>query len=496
VSPQDPYISADSARLAAIVENLADAVVGTDRDRLITDWNPAAERLFGYRRDEVIGRHAGMLYPSRLSQESERRWRDVQHGAEGFARVETEGVRRDGTVFDVELTAVRVDDPDASLACSATYRDISQRKRSERALQEQTLRLKALEIGERGPAGGGEHQVDENVREQELVKQIVDLVRIHLEMDVAWLGELTDDEQIFHQVSGHAFDFAPGRTTPREETICTRLIEGMVPEVIPDTRQEAAIAQLPGVIDGVASYVGVPVWLPNGELFGTLCAAGAEPDQSLSDRDTGLLHVLAAILGDQIDLQRTRLAQARSRAERAALSALLAALDARDQYTGTHSQAVVDLARVVATELGLSADEIDAAGQVALLHDLGKVGVPDTILQKPGPLSTLEWDLMRQHPAIGARMVSGIEPLSHLAPAIHAEHERWDGAGYPDGLAGAEIPMAARITFACDAYHAMISDRPYRKALGREHAVEELRSNSGTQFDPAVVAALLVALGV
>jgi PAS domain S-box-containing protein len=494
VNPDDQHTSAVAARLAAIVENLADAVVGTDRDRTITDWNPAAERLFGYGREAVVGRHASMLVPPALREESDRVWREVQRGTDGFIRVETERMCRDGTIVDVELTMVRVDDPDGSLACSATYRDISQRKRTERDLADQTMRLKALAIAERGRPTGLGPQLDERGHEQELVEQVVDLVRLHLEMDVAWLGELTEDEQIFHAVSGHAFDFEPGRVTPRSETICSRLVAGVVPEVIPDTRREAAVAQLPGVLEGVASYVGVPVWLPGGELFGTLCAAGGEPMEGLSEHDTGLLHVLAAILGDQIDHQRTRVVQARARAERAALSALLAALDARDQYTGSHSQAVVELARDVAAELGLSQDAIESAGQVALLHDLGKVGVPDTVLQKPGPLSALEWELMRQHPAIGARIVAAIEPLSHLAPAIHAEHERWDGDGYPDGLAGEEIPIAARITLVCDAYHAMISDRPYRLALGRDHAFEELRRYSGTQFDPAVVAALLAAL--
>jgi PAS domain S-box-containing protein len=495
VTPDDQHTSADAARLAAIVENLADAVVGTDRDRVITDWNPAAARLFGYGREEVVGRHASMLVPPGLREESDRVWREVQRGTDGFMRVETERMRRDGLIIDVELTMARVDDPDASLACSATYRDITQRKRTERDLTEQTMRLKALAIAERGRPAGPGAEPDERVHEQELVEQVVDLVRLHLEMEVAWLGELTEDEQIFHAVSGHAFDFAPGRVTPREETICSRLVAGIVPEVIPDTRQMAAVAQLPGVLDGVASYVGVPVWLPGGQLFGTLCAADSRPAESLSERDTSLLHVLAAILGDQIDHQRKRVVQAQAHAERAALSALLAALDARDRYTGTHSQAVVELARAVAAELGLPRDEIESAGQVAQLHDLGKVGVPDTILQKPGPLTALEWELMHQHPAIGARIVSAIEPLSHLAPAILAEHERWDGDGYPDGLAGEEIPVAARITLVCDAYHAMISDRPYRLALGREHAIEELRQHSGTQFDPAVVTALLAALG-
>ena len=128
---------------------------------------------------------------------------------------------------------------------------------------------------------------------------------------------------------------------------------------------------------------------------------------------------------------------------------------------------------------------------MALLHDIGKVGVPDAVLLKPAPLDESEWALMRRHPEIGARIVAEVEGLSHMAPAILADHERWDGLGYPLGLAGEAIPIASRITFACDAYHAMVSDRPYRAAMSHANAVEELRRNSGTQFDPRIVEALL-----
>ena len=110
------------------------------------------------------------------------------------------------------------------------------------------------------------------------------------------------------------------------------------------------------------------------------------------------------------------------------------------------------------------------------------------MLQKQGRLTEGEWELMRQHPAIGERIVAATATLAHLAPAVRAEHERWDGRGYPDGLAETAIPIASRIVLACDAYHAMTSDRPYRAALGPEAAREELRSHAGSQFDPVVVA--------
>jgi HD-GYP domain-containing protein (c-di-GMP phosphodiesterase class II) len=122
------------------------------------------------------------------------------------------------------------------------------------------------------------------------------------------------------------------------------------------------------------------------------------------------------------------------------------------------------------------------------------MGVPDAILNKPGPLGDREWAMMREHHMIGERIVSSVEGFAHLAPIIRAEHERWDGKGYPDGLRGEEIPLTSRIVFACDAWHAMIYDRPYREALDLRMAIAELKGNSGTQFCPVIVEALLDAI--
>jgi HD-GYP domain-containing protein (c-di-GMP phosphodiesterase class II) len=148
----------------------------------------------------------------------------------------------------------------------------------------------------------------------------------------------------------------------------------------------------------------------------------------------------------------------------------------------------------VARRLGLDEAQVQEVEQVAVLHDIGKVAVPDSVLQKAGPLSDSEWELMRQHPGVGERIVASLQTLSHLARPIRAEHERYDGSGYPDGLAGDRIPIASRITLACDAFHAMTSTRPYRAAMSEREARAELRAHAGTQFDPDVVEALLAEL--
>jgi diguanylate cyclase (GGDEF)-like protein len=173
------------------------------------------------------------------------------------------------------------------------------------------------------------------------------------------------------------------------------------------------------------------------------------------------------------------------------IAALASALQERDRYTGDHSESVVDLTAKVGEALALGAEEISRVRTAALLHDIGKVGVPDEILHKPGPLSDREWEIMRQHPAIGERILRAIPGLGDVARIVRHEHERWDGKGYPDELAGVAIPVGSRIILACDAYHAMTSDRPYRQAMPHDEALAELSSNAGIQFDPDVVQALV-----
>jgi len=138
---------------------------------------------------------------------------------------------------------------------------------------------------------------------------------------------------------------------------------------------------------------------------------------------------------------------------------------------------------------GLSPDRVADVRSAAELHDVGKVAIPDDILEKPSALSDEEWTFMRRHTLIGARIVAAAPALDRVAPLVRSSHERWDGRGYPDGLAGEEIPLGARIVAVCDAFHAMTSDRPYGQALDPEMALEELERCAGTQFDPAVVGA-------
>jgi putative nucleotidyltransferase with HDIG domain len=173
------------------------------------------------------------------------------------------------------------------------------------------------------------------------------------------------------------------------------------------------------------------------------------------------------------------------------LEALMEALDARDSETQGHSRRVAEYTVAVARRLGISEDELTQFRWGALLHDVGKIGIPDAILRKPGPLTPDEWKIMKQHPGMGARILSSIKFLGPAVDVVACHQERYDGAGYPRGLKGEKIPLGARIFSVVDCLDAMKMDRPYRRGTTYEKVREELIEYSGTQFDPKVVEVFL-----
>ncbi len=173
------------------------------------------------------------------------------------------------------------------------------------------------------------------------------------------------------------------------------------------------------------------------------------------------------------------------------VEALANALEAKDEYTHSHARWITDMSLRVGRELGLTPLALKRLELGALFHDIGKIGIPASILLKEGPLDEAERRLIETHPELGERILGPIEQLADVRPIVRACHERWDGTGYPDGLRGGEIPIEARIIFACDAYHAMTTDRPYRERLSAEAACSELEQFAGSQFDPEVISAVL-----
>jgi diguanylate cyclase (GGDEF)-like protein len=255
-----------------------------------------------------------------------------------------------------------------------------------------------------------------------------------------------------------------------------------------DEATTAAVAERCRDSIGGACSVGVAAWHDGLDADGLLDQA----DRALMlAKRTGKGRVAVANAEVERELA---LLQSRSGSP-AAVQALAAAIEERDNETHEHSGQVVHLSRGVAMMLGLMADDVDRIANAALLHDVGKLAIPSEILDKTGPLSREEWDVMAEHPVVGERILMRTKELGGLAPIVRHEHEHWDGTGYPDGLEGHRIPLGSRVIFACDAYVAMVTSRPYRPALSPAEAVAELRAGAGTKFDPEVIDALLDLLG-
>ncbi|MEA2420425.1 MAG: hypothetical protein QOE60_2631 [Thermoleophilaceae bacterium] len=181
-----------------------------------------------------------------------------------------------------------------------------------------------------------------------------------------------------------------------------------------------------------------------------------------------------------------------NRAYRGTVMLLSDVLEHEDEYTADHSRSVVDLVNAVADELEIDSDERQELEFAAMLHDVGKISIPKEILHKPAALTDPEFEIIKGHTIEGQFMLDRVGGLlGRVGDVVRSCHERWDGKGYPDGIAGEQIPLAARIVFVCDAYNAMTTDRPYRMAMSPEAAVRELVTNAGTQFDPVIVAALV-----
>jgi len=332
----------------------------------------------------------------------------------------------------------------------------------------------------------------------ETVERALAIVREHLEMDVAYLAEFTGGREVYRALAGDAesFGLEKGEGIPLEGTYCKRVAEGLLSNVIPDTKTEPRVSGLVCTTEAdIGAYVGIPLVLTDGTVFGSLCCMSHQPNPSLEHKDIGLMRVVASLVSDHIDRDRIEAKNAHLREELVAARALSKSLDARDGYSGEHSEEVVFYAVEVAGTLGMTSEEIAEVSQVALLHDIGKIGIPDSILRKTGTLDAVEWAVMKNHTIIGYELASSIASVAHIAPSIRSEHERWDGTGYPDGLEGRQIPIASRIVLVCDAFHAMISNRPYRRAMSKNEAIEELHLHSGSQFDPVVVEALLSVMG-
>jgi diguanylate cyclase (GGDEF)-like protein len=276
---------------------------------------------------------------------------------------------------------------------------------------------------------------------------------------------------------------------PREAGLVGRCLRERRPVIAGDVRDEPDYLETPETKD-VRSELVVPLWVGD-NLWGAINVEEAQT-HAFDEDDARLVQTVADQVGSA--LRSATLYEKLESAYVGTAEALAAALEAKDAYTADHSRAVVAHAKAVGQRLGLSDEELRTLNFAAIFHDIGKIAVPEAILEKKEPLTEHEREQIRQHTVVAERILSTVDFLQDVLPLVRHEHERWDGQGYPDGLAGDTIPLGARIVLACDAYDAMTSDRPYRSAMSDGAARAELLSGAGSQFDERVVSALLQVL--
>ncbi|MBP7792413.1 MAG: HD-GYP domain-containing protein [Candidatus Goldbacteria bacterium] len=216
------------------------------------------------------------------------------------------------------------------------------------------------------------------------------------------------------------------------------------------------------------------------------------PEGEITNRDLSLLTILAKQAA--LAIENVKLYESIKKDQISIIRALASTVDAKDHYTLGHSQKVSEFSVLISEELGLSEREVEIIKYAGLLHDIGKIAMPDDIIKKPARFNEQDFEIAKRHPVIGAKIIKEIESLAPMVPIVLYHHERFDGKGYPDGLKGEDIPLGARIVHVADAYDTMVSARAYRDMLPPELAISELRKNAGTQFDPKIVDTFITSL--
>jgi diguanylate cyclase (GGDEF)-like protein len=385
--------------------------------------------------------------------------------AEGVAMQLTEG---DGLAGRLVLGAAALDEDRERLLASLTYQ-------ASVALQKALLYWKQLEAAEVANAllEASRELASAESPEAVLWRSVEVTARVlGTERAALWIQEEGEPGDLVARAAhGYPSASEPAGTFPRE--LARAWLEHGEPFVL--DQSEAA-----------ERFVVAPLKL-EGDRVGALTATIGE--RAIDERELRLLAGLAHQA--KLAIESAEHYESLERTFVSTVASLANALEANDAYTSSHARWITDMSLLVGRKLQLDRDALKRLELGALFHDIGKIGIPSEILQKPGPLTDEEFAIVKEHPELGAKILAPIDRLADVRPIVRACHERWDGLGYPDGTSGDEIPLEARVVLVCDAFHAMVTDRPYRMRLAATEAVRRLCEASGSQFDPSVVDAFV-----
>lgn len=476
----------ERAKFERVVELSPDGILIVDALGTIRLANPAMLRILGAtNRSAVEGQSVfAFIASGQLAKDSDFLER-IFADAASVTRTETVFTRLDGASLPVEINAGH-HAWEGTPAVQIVVRDITERKQAEEHIQRQIRRLTALRIVDMAITASMDRRVTLDV--------LLDQITTQLQVHAASVLLLNPHTQMLEYAAGRGFkspdikhlglrlgEDYPGRAILERRTIHTSDLPASPPSF---ARTQLLIGE------GFKEYYVVPL-IAKGQVKGILELLHREPvTPDLEWRE--FLEALAAQAAIAIDnaelfdgLQRANIDLAV--AYDATLEGWVHALDLRDDETEGHTQRVCEITLRLARAMGISEAELVHVRRGALLHDIGKMGIPDSILLKPGPLTAEEWDVMRRHPVYAYEWLA---PITFLRPALdipYCHHERWDGSGYPRGLRGTQIPLAARIFAVVDVWDALRSDRPYRSGWPEDTVREYIRSKAGTHFDPQVV---------
>jgi putative nucleotidyltransferase with HDIG domain len=274
-----------------------------------------------------------------------------------------------------------------------------------------------------------------------------------------------------------------GVTIAKSSPFVTRLGEEQHAQRLARNPDQRWVKSLPDIRLAVFEFA-TPIMV-RGEMKGIVFTGPKLSGDEYSEYELDIITIIANSVG--IGMQNAHLITQLQTTYVATLRSLISIIEAKDPYTKGHTERVASYSVALANRLGLGEDDLKRVMFAALMHDIGKMGVLDEIVNKPGALTEAEWELMRAHPVVGAGIVEKMEFLTGTADIVRHHHESWNGKGYPDGLCGEAIPLGARIVTVADSFDAMTTDRPYRKALSFDQAIERLHEASGVQFDANLV---------